>query len=161
MCLQQELTRPSVAPLAPASKEPPASGSNPFSRMFQSMFGSTGGKEPSSPSTSAGGAGAGASAAADAWHSAGAPGSGAGSAAAAAGHAGVMRDSLDGSQKVSLAVRDAPGAGLVLWAESAAGAMELERPYAHSTNLDGGWAALARCGWVGSHNCKHGLFAPH
>lgn len=130
------------------------------------MFGSTGGKEPSSPSTSSGGAGAGgAGAAADAWHSAGgAPGSGAGSAAAAAaaGHAGVMQDSLDGSQKVSLAVRDAPGAGLVLWAESAAGAMELERPYAHSTNLDGGWAALSRCGWFsGSHNCKHGLSAHH
>lgn len=97
------------------------------------MFGSTGGKEPSSPSASAGGA---AGSAADAAH-AGAVSSG--GQGATAGHGGIMRDSLDGSQKSSLAVRDAPGAGLVLWAESAAGAMELERPYTHSTSLDGGF----------------------
>lgn len=48
------------------------------------------------------------------------------------------RDSLDGSARPSLAIRDAPGAGLVLWAESAAGALELERPYARSATLDGG-----------------------
>jgi hypothetical protein len=66
-----------------------------------------------------------------------------------------MRDSLDGSQKASLAVRDAPGAGLVLWAESAAGAMELERPYAHSTSLDGEGAAYALFG-VRCHKCRHG-----
>ena len=47
------------------------------------------------------------------------------------------RDSLDGSARPSLAIRDAPGAGLVLWAESAAGALELERPYARSATLDG------------------------
>jgi hypothetical protein len=47
------------------------------------------------------------------------------------------RDSLDGSTRPSLAIRDAPGAGLVMWAESAAGALELERPYARSATLDG------------------------
>jgi hypothetical protein len=47
------------------------------------------------------------------------------------------RDSLDGSARPSLAIRDAPGAGLVMWAESAAGALELERPYARSATLDG------------------------
>jgi hypothetical protein len=47
------------------------------------------------------------------------------------------RDSLDGSARPSLAIRDAPGAGLVLWAESAAGALELERPHARSATLDG------------------------
>jgi hypothetical protein len=47
------------------------------------------------------------------------------------------RDSLDGSTRPSLAIRDAPGAGLVMWAESSAGALELERPYARSATLDG------------------------
>jgi hypothetical protein len=47
------------------------------------------------------------------------------------------RDSLDGSARPSLAIRDAPGAGLVMWAESAAGVLELERPYARSATLDG------------------------
>lgn len=48
----------------------------------------------------------------------------------------VARDSLDGSKRPT--IRDAPGAGLVMWAESATGAVELERPYARSASLDGG-----------------------
>lgn len=136
--LQHELTRPPPVPAAPAHKEATSTASNPFSRMFQSMFGSsgsTGGTDPWSPTEApAGGAKA-----------AGADGS---SAAAGSGSAqglaqgdqqgGIMRDSLEGGgQKAALAIRDAPGAGLVMWAESAAGSMELERPYAHSTSLDG------------------------
>jgi hypothetical protein len=48
-----------------------------------------------------------------------------------------LRDSLDGSKQVALAIRDAPGAGLVMWAESAAGIVELERAYTRSASLDG------------------------
>lgn len=131
--LQHELTRPPPVPVAPSPKDTAGSSSNPFSRMFQSMFGSSGGKEPNSPSAAAGG------------HSEGgySSSSAAAAPAAAAGSPGAMRDSLDGSQKAGLTVRDAPGAGLVLWAESAAGSMELERPYTHSTSLDGGWGAAA------------------
>jgi hypothetical protein len=97
--------------------------------MFGSSGGSAGGsKDPWAPHDIATGpAGSGT----DAAHAAG------GGQGAATGHAGIVRDSVDGSQAASLAVRDAPGAGLVLWAESAAGAMELERPYTHSTSLDG------------------------
>jgi len=139
-CAQHELTRPPPVPVAPSPKDTAASASNPFSRMFQSMFGSSGGKEPNSPSASAGGHSEG-------GYSAAAAAAAAPAAATAAGSLGVMRDSLDGSQKAGLTVRDAPGAGLVLWAESAAGSMELERPYTHSTSLDGELGAAAISGW--------------
>lgn len=98
------------------------------------MFGSSGGRDPNSPTSSAGGALRGN---VDPGHAATAVAGAQG--AAAAGSLGGVRDSSDGGQKTALAVRDAPGAGLVLWAESAAGAMELERPYTYSTSLDGGW----------------------
>lgn len=57
--LRQELTRPLPVPTAPASKD--ASGSNPFSRMFQSMFG-TGSISNSSPTSPVGSGGGSASA---------------------------------------------------------------------------------------------------
>lgn len=139
--VQQELTRPPPVPAAPVHKEAASTNSNPFSRMLQSMFGT-------SSSSSGGGK-------PDPWAPAEAPaagtnaaGTGNDSSSAAAVSSGVqggqpgglVRDSLDGGgQKAALAIRDAPGAGLVMWAESAAGSMELERPYAHSTSLDGGW----------------------
>lgn len=133
---QHELTRPPSVPTGPAPKEAPAGASNPFSRMFQSMFGSSaGGRDPGSPTASAGGAGA--RGAGEPGQQAAGPlqGGGAGPPAAAGG---VMGDSfIEPGHKTALAVRDAPGAGLVLWAESAAGAMELERPYTYSTSLDG------------------------
>jgi hypothetical protein len=134
--VQHELTRPPPVPVAPTAKETPANASNPFSRMFQSMFGSSGGRDPNSPTSSAGGALRGN---VDPGHAATALTGGAQGGSAAAGSLGGVRDSSDGGQKTALAVRDAPGAGLVLWAESAAGAMELERPYTYSTSLDGGW----------------------
>ncbi|WIA18888.1 hypothetical protein OEZ85_003561 [Tetradesmus obliquus] len=125
--LKHELTRPAAVPAAAPAKE--ASSSNPFSRMFQSMFGSAGGAGSAaagaSPPASAGG---GAASSGGRFSIAGAPGSDV---------AVDDRDSLDGSARPSLAIRDAPGAGLVLWAESAAGALELERPYARSATLDG------------------------
>ncbi|KAF6256772.1 hypothetical protein COO60DRAFT_1627056 [Scenedesmus sp. NREL 46B-D3] len=127
--LKHELTRPAAVPAPPPAKE--ASSSNPFSRMFQSMFGSGGG-------AGSDGSAAGASPAA----SAGGAGSSGGRFSTPGAHGGgdltvEERDSLDGSARPSLAVRDAPGAGLVMWAESAAGALELERPYARSATLDG------------------------
>jgi hypothetical protein len=130
--VQHELNSPPPVPVAPTAKETPANASNPFSRMFQSMFGSSGGRDPNSPTSSAGGVLRGN---VDPGHAAAAPAQG---GSAAAGSLGGMRESSDGGQKTALAVRDAPGAGLVLWAESAAGAMELERPYTYSTSLDGG-----------------------
>ncbi|WIA39187.1 hypothetical protein OEZ86_005312 [Tetradesmus obliquus] len=125
--LKHELMRPAAVPAAAPAKE--ASSSNPFSRMFQSMFGSAGGAGSAaagaSPPASAGG---GAASSGGRFSIPGAPGS---------DMAVDDRDSLDGSARPSLAIRDAPGAGLVLWAESAAGALELERPYARSATLDG------------------------
>lgn len=53
------------------------------------------------------------------------------------------RDSLDGSKRPT--IRDAPGAGLVMWAESAVGAVELERPYTRSATLDGASSPSVGC----------------
>ncbi|KAF8064597.1 BIG3 [Scenedesmus sp. PABB004] len=116
---QHELTRPAAVPAAPPSKD--AAASNPFSRMFGSLFGAGG--APTSPA-----AGAGAGQAVGARVSL--PGGDLGDSLGA-------RDSLDGSKCLPLPIRDAPGAGLVAWAESAAGAAELERAYARSASLDG------------------------
>jgi hypothetical protein len=114
--------------------------------MFQSMFGSssgsTGGKDPWSP-TEAPAAGTRAAGAAADGSNAAAGGGSAQGLAQGGQQGGITRDSLDGGgQQAALAIRDAPGAGLVMWAESAAGSMELERPYAHSTSLDGEYGVL-------------------
>lgn len=71
-----------------------------------------------------------------------------------AAHVSTGEDSFDGHGKRRAAIRDAPGAGLVAWAESAEGVAELERPYSRSTLLDG---ALLHC----SCNCFLIMHTPH
>jgi hypothetical protein len=150
---QAELTRPPAVPLSPPPNKDAAAGSslNPFSRMFQSMFGSSAGGAPPSPTSQA--APGGSSSNGSAGQAAAAAGGGSGAAGAG------VRESLDGG-KAALAVRDAPGANLVLWAESAAGATELERPYTHSTSLDGECAGLGMQPMVWHTPCSARVLSP-
>eukprot|EP00879_Flechtneria_rotunda_P005150 GHRR01005432.1.p1 GENE.GHRR01005432.1~~GHRR01005432.1.p1 ORF type:complete len:1373 (+),score=543.66 GHRR01005432.1:373-4491(+) len=127
--LKHEVTKPIAVPATPPPKD--TGSTNPFSRMFQSVFG-TGNSSNSSKESSGSGSTSAAVAAVTGQRPAGSVGAINGLNSIEGDH-----DSLDGSKRPVPAIKDVPGAGLVAWAESAAGAMEMERPFTHSASLDG------------------------